>query len=143
MVITLTPNRVIIRISGVGIHFARAITVPYARISDGIPVAAIDSIIRIIVSIVVGPRVKIGSGVVPPGGLSPAWVVVGVGFRIAVGPPEEVGGGGGSVALVFAPVGGLCSGVIAVGAAGGGVVGVVSQHVVETRGAVSGLSGGQ
>ena len=130
MIITLTPNRIIIRVRGIGIHFIRTVTIPYSGISNSIPIPSVDTIVRIIVAIVVATRVKVGSGVVTTGGLSPAWVIIGVGFGIAVGAAEEAGGGGGGVSLIFAPVGGLGARV-AVGAAGGGVVGVVSEHVVE------------
>ena len=107
MIITLTPNRIIIRISRIGVHFVRTVTIPYSGIGDGIPISSVDTIVRIIVAVVIGSRVKVGSGVITTGGLSPAWVIVGVGFGIAVGAAEEAGGGGGGVSLIFAPVGGL------------------------------------
>lgn len=147
MVITLTPNWIIIRIGRIGIHLARPVAIPHARIGDGIPIPPIDTIgTWIIVAIVIRPGIKIGSGIIPTGRLCPSGIVVRVGFRITVGSTEEVGGCGGGVPLIFAPVGGLGAGVIAVRTTGGGVVGVVSEHVVETCGggtaAVSVGSGG-
>lgn len=125
-IITLTPNGIIIRIGGVGIHLVRTVTIPHAGIGYRIPISAIFTpVVGIVVAIVIRSRIVIGGGIITAGGLGPSGIVVGVGFGIAVGSAEETGGGGGGVALIFAPVGGLCAG-IGVGPARGGVVGVVS-----------------